>query len=318
MNIIKLLTLINWNQTINPIHNMNKRYQLLSISFLIAMCLFASCSKKKDDIKPAPTLTIDSVSGTSDITMGYFTVGYPIKINYTVSSDNNLDRISISESAVQSIASTQKPSVQTTPDRTTGFDTPTSYKGTYNTTFPIGASSFTITIKATDLKGQITSKTFTAKTAIAYTSGLGAQSNTTYGPYIASLTSTVAFKTEADFTANKNNIDVTFGQFGNPISAMLISSDQRNIDGITTGVGGLKTYFKSSSLNFNTVQPKDIANITQSSSQKITIAQDSTYEFVSPSIGSKGLIHIKTYNNGGNNPTGGYIIFDLLVVNTKQ
>lgn len=276
---------------------------------LVGILLSAGCKKKTEDaVKPSPTVSIDTVSGVSSKSSGYFSAGDAITLKYSVTTGENISSIVISESPSSGAA---KPSVTKSAD----FDAPTSHKGSYTTVFPADVATLTITVKVTDTKGGTSSVAFTAKTAVTKTDQLlGAQGNITFGSYYSSLEG-VAYP-NSDFEANKNKIDITFGEFGSSLTPMLISSDQRTIDGVSSGTGGLKTYFKLSTLAFDGVTPSQLAALSPSTDQKIAIqtTPNVVYEFVCPTLGTKGLIKINLYTAGGANPTGGTIKFDIKVI----
>ena len=132
---------------------MNKNFQFLYACFF-SLLILGSCGKK-DDSKPAPSITIDSVSSSSSKTLGFYGVAQSFNIYYTVNSSENLSRISFSESPTQDITKTVKPSGKTVPDYT-AFSTPTKYNGVYTTSIPNNASSLDVTITAVDSKKKST------------------------------------------------------------------------------------------------------------------------------------------------------------------
>ena len=289
--------------------------QLNHLSLIVIIALFsfiASCSKKKEEVLPPPVVKLDSLPGSAK-SQAFFTALDPIRIDYSVTSSDNLSGISFSESVTPNTVTGNN-----APTRTT-YDTPTSYKGPHTTQFPVGASLLNITITANDVKSKSGSATFIARSIIKDQALGGA----TYKEGL-SYYSTLESKSynDAQFAANKDKIDITFGFLsptaGAAAANILISSDQRSNVGATKGTGGPKTYFKESTLTLATATAATIYNIKESANQSITIAEGKVYEFVSPNVSTKGLIEItKIVPGAGGEPSNASILFNYKVIKYK-
>ncbi len=111
-------------------------------------------------------------------------------------------------------------------------------------------------------------------------------------PYFSSSNGLVY--SEQDFNAHELLIDITLAQRGsraNP-EVVLLSSAQRGEDATVNITNGTLTFFKSSSLNYETATAPQINAIdTDLSTQKIAIKKGKVYEYVN-ALGKKGIIKV--------------------------
>jgi hypothetical protein len=290
----------------NQKFNQLMRSQNYSVFIMIISLLAgAGCKDKKEEaVKPMPTIVIDSISGSTDKTSGYYSTGDNITLDYTATAGEGLNRIVITETSS---------SGQSSNSRTiTNFDTPTMDKGTHRAQIT-SSGNLTIRLDVFDAKGTSASASFVAKTVLSYSDVvLGAQLGNA-GSYYASSENKV-YKGESDFEANKGKIDITYAYLNN--APTIISSDQRNTDQVNSGKGAVKTYFRERTgmIDFNAVKAADLASLVASDQQKIVVEEGKIYEFVSPTTGAKGLIKITDYNDGNGDATGSSIKFDVKIV----
>ncbi len=267
---------------------------LFSVAAVAVVSMLSSCGDKKEDPKPAPSIT--AYIGTSGVKSATVASGESATITYSVTTGENIDKIEVTER----IGSSTKP--VTGFPKTSKFTSSTSDAGAIVVT-STGSEVF-YDLKVTDSKGATSSVTITlnpagaAMTYNSYTAKLlGAQTNAA-GAYFASSTGTVYSGTQFNGLADKNIVDITFAEIGATTTVpTLLSSAQRSTETLTTGTGGSMTYFKSSSLNFATVTDAQLAAISASTSQKVTVATNGTYEFVN-AAGKKGLINVTALTAG--------------------
>jgi hypothetical protein len=291
---------------------MKKLFFLLSMSAIALSLFLSSCGDDKDDPKPAPS--ISAYIGTSSVKSITVDKDEPVTITYTVTTGENIEKIEV----IERVGGSTKP--VTGFPKTSKFKTSTSDEGVV-VVVSTGTEVF-YDFKVTDSKGATQTVTVTlnpaseAKTFATYTARLvGAQTNSE-GSYFASVTGLV-YKA-ADAATNKSIIDVTFAQIGSPTTTpRLISPDFRGDAsiGLTAFADGTTTYFKASSLNFDTVNDSQLAAISASTSKSIIIAQGSTYEFVN-AAGKKGLIKVTNYTAGTG--TNGSITIDVKVQKSME
>jgi hypothetical protein len=144
---------------------MNKKNQSASIAFLLMLCILAGCGKKTTG--PPPSITIDSASGSTSTSAGYYHANSKFRIYYSASSTANIKIILFSESAVPSAGII--PAVPPPVSKTTAFLLPNADKNYYETAIPDGASILSISIQVTDINNVSSpSIIFTAKNALYY------------------------------------------------------------------------------------------------------------------------------------------------------
>lgn len=288
---------------------MKKLSNLFYMSAMAAVVFLSGCSKSTTDPKPAPTVSITGATGSTSNTSGYYSTGDKVTITFSATTGENIDQIVVSEVTYGS-------STVTTPLKTikSGFTSKTTDSESYEYTILSSSGPIDLKVEVKDDKGATASTIFTIKLLSTYTAKLlGAQHNAA-GAYFSSKTGLVY--TGGDFAANVNNIDITFAEIGSPLTVpTILSSDQRGTEGLTTGTGGLKTYFKSSSLDFSSAKASDLAGITASTSQKTSVSQNGVYEFVNPTLGTKGLIKVTNLVAGSDlTKTDGSVTIDVKVI----
>lgn len=95
---------------------------------------------------------------------------------------------------------------------------------------------------------------------------------------------------ESGFQVNKGLVDLTFAMID--LKPSVISSYLREQNGFVNGIGGIKSFYAISTLDFNTVTEVEIENIKKPTSQILTLEENQTYEFVSE-VNSRGLFRVK-------------------------
>jgi len=95
---------------------------------------------------------------------------------------------------------------------------------------------------------------------------------------------------ESGFQANKGLVDLTFANIDSKPS--VISSFLREQNGFLHGIGGIKSFFNVSSLDFNTVTEVQIENIVKPTNQVLSLEAQKTYEFVSE-VNSRGVFRVE-------------------------
>jgi len=165
---------------------------------------------------------------------------------------------------------------------------------------------YTYSINITDKNGIVTTKSIKVKVSAATLSSytaklLGAQS-AAEGSYLT-YDGNVISQTNA--AANASSIVLSFGQVGGSFTSKLISplTADRTAEGLTKGVdGGNATYFKASSLSFDSVTASELEAISASSSKSIAVTLDGVYEFVSN--GKKGIVKVTALSENGTDAKG--------------
>ena len=123
-----------------------------------------------------------------------------------------------------------------------------------------------------------------------YTDSLTVSLSDTLGTSSFVKSTTGQLLNESGFQVNKGLVDLTFATID--LKPSVISSYLREQNGFVNGIGGIKSFYAISTLDFNTVTEVEIENIKKPTLQILSLEENQTYEFVSE-VNCRGLFRLE-------------------------
>ena len=266
---------------LKQIIKMRKMTKLASLLAIAGMALLSSCGGGEDT---PPAITLDVAETTAEL-------GGTVTFTASISTDGKLETLDVTESSDLGGAAAGVD---------LGKESSASY--TYTGTIPDDAAlignTVTVTVSATDKKGNTGTADFKVMVQATPTSAklLGAQLASAGSFYNSTTEEVMGTAATKDAPAN---VDISFAELDAAGKPNLVSPDHRDELGMSEIVGGEVTYFAESSLDILNATEEALGAISASSDKNIEVEAGKTYQFVNQRD-EKGLIMIDGYSAGDN------------------
>ncbi len=296
-----------------------KKMKIFALIVLAGATMFTSC--KKDDTTTYANPTVSFQSGINTLT---FNLTNSISSNVTLAAEAKIESVKLLSPNTTGSAGNSTTDITTkmgtSANQTAKGETSAIYLFNVSTADIAAAfllnstTTLTYTFTVTDQAGTSSTGSFTVTAPAAtgnpintYTAKLlGAQGNAA-GSFLASAGG--AIYSQAQAAANAATIDITYGVIGT--ASTILSLPERGNNGFTAVTGGPTVYYKVSTITgaqFDAMTDDlGFANITASTTPKVTVANGDVIEFVNGS--KKGLIKVTALTTG----TSGSITLNVKV-----